>query len=64
MRNSLNSPRVALWELELWELKENDDEVALALAVRINHLSLSAKNLASFVTIQQTVWHAALLACM
>lgn len=55
MQNSLNSPRVALWELELWELKENDDKVALAIAVRINHLSLSAKNLASFVTIQQTV---------
>lgn len=42
-------------ELELWELKENDDTVPLAIAVRINHLSLSAKNLASFVTIQQTV---------
>lgn len=55
MQNSLNSPRVALWELELWELKENDDKVALAIAVRINHLSLSAKNLASFVTTQQTV---------
>lgn len=55
MQNSLNSPRVALWELELWELKENDDTVPLAIAVRINHLSLSAKNLASFVTIQQTV---------
>lgn len=55
MQNSLNSPSIALWELELWELKENDDKVAVAIAVRINHLSLSAKNLASFVTIQQTV---------